>query len=358
MKTSSTASSPILGNRAFLLLVALVSVAFLYVLAPFSGAIFWGAIIALIFRPLYLWMLPRLRARKTWAALATVILIVLLVVLPVGIIAALLIQEVTATYQRVQSGDFNLASYFQQVYNLLPEWARGLLDKAGLSNFALLQEKITAALGRGSQLIATQVLNIGQSTFDFVVSFFVMLYLLFFLIRDGAALSTRIMRAIPLEQDIKAQLLIKFLAVARATVKGNVAVAMLQGALGGLIFWLLDVHSPVLWGTLMAFLSLLPALGAALVWIPVAIYFLVTGAIAKAVILTLAGVLVIGLVDNLLRPMLVGKDTQMPDYLVLISTLGGMALFGLNGFVIGPVVAAMFIAVWELFTEARLEGDA
>jgi len=240
----------------------------------------------------------------------------------------------------------------------VPEWARALLDKAGLSNFALLQQKITAALGRGSQLIATQVLNIGQSTFDFVVSFFVMLYLLFFLIRDGAALSARIMRAIPLEQDIKAQLLVKFLAVARATVKGNVAVAMLQGALGGLIFWLLDVHSPVLWGTLMAFLSLLPALGAALVWIPVAIYFLMTGAIAKAVILTLAGVLVIGLVDNLLRPMLVGKDTQMPDYLVLISTLGGMALFGLNGFVIGPVVAAMFIAVWGLFTEARLEGDA
>jgi predicted PurR-regulated permease PerM len=358
MKISSTASSPILGNRAFLLLVALVSVAFLYVLAPYSGAIFWGAIIALIFRPLYLWLLPRLRARKTWAALATVTLIVLLVVLPVAIIAALVIQEVMATYQSVQSGDFNLASYFQQVYIVLPEWARGLLDKGGLSNFALLQEKITAALGRGSQLIATQVLNFGQSTFDFVVSFFVMLYLLFFLIRDGAALSARIMRAVPLEQDIKAELLVKFLAVARATVKGNVAVAMLQGALGGIIFWLLGVHSPVLWGTLMAFLSLLPALGAALVWIPVAIYFLVTGAIAKAVILTLAGVLVIGLVDNLLRPVLVGKDTQMPDYLVLVSTLGGMALFGLNGFVIGPVVAAMFIAVWELFTEARLEGDA
>ncbi|CAN5733947.1 AI-2E family transporter [soil metagenome] len=356
MTSPSPPSSPILANRAFLLLVALVSVAFLFVLAPFSGAIFWGAIIALLFRPLFLWMLPRLRARRTWAALATLALVLLLVILPVALIVALLIQEASATYQRVQSGEFNLASYFQQVYNLLPDWARGVLDRAGLSNFALLQQKITAAMGRGSQMIATQVLSIGQSTFDFVVSFFVMLYLVFFLIRDGAALSARIMQAVPLDADIKAELLAKFLTVVRATVKGNVLVAMLQGALGGLIFWFLDVHSPVLWGTLMAFLSLLPALGAALVWIPVALYFLATGAIIKAVILTAAGVLVIGLVDNLLRPVLVGKDTQMPDYLVLISTLGGMALFGLNGFVIGPVVAAMFIAVWELFTEARLPG--
>jgi predicted PurR-regulated permease PerM len=137
--------------------------------------------------------------------------------------------------------------------------------------------------------------------------------------------------------------------VIRATVKGNVLVAAAQGALGGLIFWFLGVQAPLLWAVVMAFLSLLPAIGAAVVWAPVAIYFLVTGSVWQGVVLIAFGVIVIGLVDNVLRPVLVGKDTKMPDYLVLLSTLGGMALFGLNGFVIGPVVAALFIACWDLF---------
>ena len=180
-----------------------------------------------------------------------------------------------------------------------------------------------------------------------------MLYLLFFLLLDGSALVMRIKDAVPLNAEVKRKLSAKFTTVIRATVKGNIVVALIQGALGGLILWVLGVHAPVLWGTLMAFLSLLPAVGAAMVWLPVAIYFLATGAIVQGVVLIAFGVLVIGLVDNILRPILVGKDTRMPDYVVLVSTLGGMALFGLNGFVIGPVIAAMFMAAWDLFARAR-----
>ncbi|MBV6244709.1 AI-2E family transporter, partial [Pseudomonas aeruginosa] len=150
----------------------------------------------------------------------------------------------------------------------------------------------------------------------------------------------------------------KFTTVIRATVKGNIAVAATQGALGGLIFWLLGIEGALLWGTLMAFLSLLPAIGAALIWAPVAAYFLLTGAIWQGVVLILFCVVVIGLVDNILRPILVGKDTKMPDYVVLISTLGGMALFGLNGFVIGPLIAALFMASWDLFTGREEEPQA
>ncbi|MFO6181537.1 AI-2E family transporter, partial [Pseudomonas aeruginosa] len=131
-----------------------------------------------------------------------------------------------------------------------------------------------------------------------------------------------------------------------------------QGALGGLIFWVLGIEGALLWGTLMAFLSLLPAIGAALIWAPVAAYFLLTGAIWQGVVLILFCVVVIGLVDNILRPILVGKDTKMPDYVVLISTLGGMALFGLNGFVIGPLIAALFMASWDLFTGREEEPQA
>ncbi len=353
MKLSSIAKSPILENRVFLLLLLAVTLAFIWVLWPFYGAVFWGAIFALMFNPLFVYLLKRMPGRRTGAAMATVAIILLLVILPLGLIVASLIQEAAAVYQRMQSGDFNLGVYFQQVYTLLPGWVLALLERVGLGSTGLILERLSASLSKGSQFLATQALSIGQNAFDFIVSFFVMLYLMFFLLRDGAALSKQIEKAVPLEAGIRHELAGKFVTVIRATVKGNVAVAALQGALGGLTFWMLGIHAPVLWGTLMAFLSLLPAVGAALVWGPVAIYFLVTGAIGKGLILTAVGVLVIGLVDNILRPVLVGKDTKMPDYVVLVSTLGGMAIFGLNGFVIGPVVAAMFMAAWHLFVEAR-----
>ena len=128
----------------------------------------------------------------------------------------------------------------------------------------------------------------------------------------------------------------------------NLVVAAVQGALGGLAFWLLDIRGALLWAVLMAFLSLLPAVGAGLVWLPVATYLLITGALWQGIALIAYGVLVIGLVDNALRPALVGKDTRMPDYVVMITTLGGMAVFGVNGFVLGPVIAAMFMAVWHI----------
>ena len=152
----------------------------------------------------------------------------------------------------------------------------------------------------------------------------------------------------PLSEDYSRRLLAMFAAVVRATVKGNIIIAVIQGTIGGVTFWLLGIQAALLWGVLMTFLSMLPAVGSALVWVPVAGYLLLSGADAEGVILILVGVGVIGLVDNLLRPSLVGKDTRLPDYVVLVSTVGGMSLFGINGFVIGPLIAALFIAAWTL----------
>jgi predicted PurR-regulated permease PerM len=208
---------------------------------------------------------------------------------------------------------------------------------------------------QGSQFVATKAFDIGQNTFDLAVNLCIVLYLLFFFVRDGDDLARRIRTAVPLRPNQQRELFDLFTTVTRATVKGNVVIAIVQGVLGGLIFWILNVHAPVLWAVVMALFSLLPAIGTALIWLPVAIYFLVTGAIWQGIVLIAFGVLVIGLVDNLLRPILVGKDTKMPDYVVLISTLGGMAIFGLNGFVIGPLIAAMFMAVWEIFATSRAD---
>jgi predicted PurR-regulated permease PerM len=234
------------------------------------------------------------------------------------------------------------------------------LNRFGLTNFSALHDRLSAALIQGSKYLAGQALSIGKGTANFIVSLLLMLYLLFFFLRDGGALTRRIRDAVPLRAEQQRALFTKFAIVTRAMFKGNLLVAAVQGALGGLIFWFLGIHAPVLWGVLMAFLSLLPAVGAAGVWLPVAIYFLATGAVWEGIVLIAYGAFVIGLVDNLLRPYLVGKDTQMPDYVVLISTLGGIAIFGLDGLVIGPVIAAMFIAVWDIFSAARqsMQNDA
>jgi len=264
-----------------------------------------------------------------------------------------LTQEALGFYGKVQSGELDLVRFFQQVQDVLPVWAINLLDRFGLASLGAVQQKLSATLMTGSQYIAAQALNIGQSTFDFIANLFVMLYLLFFLLRDEDGLSKRIRNAIPLHAEQQRAFLLKFTIVIRATVKGDMLVALLQGALGGLIFWVLGISAPLLWAVVMAVFSLLPAIGAGLIWIPVAVYLLVTGAIWQGVVLMAFGALVIGLVDNFLRPILVGKDTKMPDYVVLISTLGGIATFGLNGFVIGPVIAAMFIAAWDIFSASR-----
>lgn len=345
-------------NKAFLILIVVVSLAFGWILASFYGAILWGVIIAIMFAPLYRLLLRKMPQRPTLAALMMIVLIVMIVILPLTLIAASLTQQAASVYGNVQSGELDFVKLFQRVFDALPQWATGLLDRFGVASLGAMQEKLSAGLVKGSQTIAAQALNIGQSTFDFIVNLAIMLYLLFFLFRDGNALSQRVKDAIPLRAELRDALLKKFTVVIRATVKGSLLVALAQGALGGLIFWILGINAALLWAVLMAFLSLLPAIGAGLVWMPVAIYLLATGSFWEGAILIAYGFLVIGLVDNIMRPMLVGKDTKLPDYVVLISTLGGIEAFGLNGFVIGPVIAAMFIAVWDIFSLARKQDQS
>lgn len=335
-------------------LVLIAAVALIYILLPFYGAIMWGSILALLFAPLFRWLLPRVGQRSTLAALLTMLIVLLVVVLPLILVGASLVREATAINERLQSGELKPELYFRHMFDALPNWITSVLDRFGLASFNTLQRRLTAALTQGTQFIATQTFSIGQNIFEFVASVFIALYLTFFLIRDGHSAGRALWDALPLTNAHKATLLDQFTTVVRATVKGNLLVAAIQGALGGLGFWALGVSGAALWAVLMAFLSLLPTVGAFLVWLPVAIYFLLAGELGKSLLLVAYGVLVIGLVDNLLRPILVGKDTRMPDYVVMITTLGGMTVFGINGFVLGPVIAAMFMAVWHLRVAARV----
>ena len=353
MASTAAGGPPVLRDRPFLLLLILVSVAFAWILWPLYGAILWGTILAVVSAPLNRWLTGRFGGRRTAAALVTLVLVVVIVILPVTVIGGLLVEQAADVYTRVKSGELNPAQHFERIVLTLPGWAVRLLERFDLAELTAVQHRISEGLLGGSQFVATQALSVGQRTFDVVVSFFVMLYLLFFLLRDGDDLVRRIRAAVPLSAEHQGALGENFTLVIRATVKGTVVVALAQGVLGGLMFWLLGIRGALLWAVVMALLSLLPGVGTALVWVPVAVYFLVTGAVWSGLLLIGYGVLVIGLVDNVLRPVLVGKDTRIPDYVVLISTLGGLAVFGANGIVVGPIIAALFLAAWDIASTSR-----
>jgi len=330
------------------LLLAASALALGWILLPFHGAILWALIIAMLFAPVYRWLLPRLRQRRNLAAGLVMLLVLVAGVLPFAVVTAALARQASVVYKHIDAGDWNPALYLRGLFDALPAWAAELLQRVGVPDFDNLQRQVRAAAAQASQFITTQAFGFGLDTFGFVASLGVALYLAFFFVRDGDKLARLAKQALPVPPQFKQELVAKFMAVVRAAVKGSLLIAGIQGVLGGIAFWFLDVKGALLWAVVMAFLSLLPMIGAGLVWLPVAAYFFITGSVWQSLALVAYGIVVIGLADNLLRPRLVGKDAGMPDYVVMVTTLGGMAVFGINGFIIGPTIAAMFIAVWHL----------
>jgi predicted PurR-regulated permease PerM len=340
---------------AFLATIVLVTVAFLWLLSPYYGAILWAVILAILFEPLQRGLENRLDSRRNLAAALSVLACICVVVIPGTLILAALANEAAGLYTRISTREFDPGTMLAQLQGALPSFVWKVLAALDLGDMAQLQSRLTSFLLEFSKTVANRAIIIGQNTAQFVISLGVMLYLLFFLFRDGVALAARIRKASPLGERETDQLLDKFTSVMKATVKGNVTIAAIQGVIGGVTFWMLGIQAALLWGVLMAVLSLLPAVGAGLVWVPAAAYLLLTGAYLKGAILLAIGTLVISTVDNLLRPPLVGKGTMLPDYAVLISTVGGLSLIGMNGFVLGPLIVALFVAAWSLFSDDKMQ---
>ncbi len=343
-------------RASFYVLLIVVTVAFLWLLVPYYTAVLWAVILAILFFPLHKRLERFLGGRSTIAALLTVLLCICLVILPALAILASLVQEGTSLYQRISSNEIDLNAHLLRLQAVLPTFLDNWLNSLKIGGFAELWAKLSSGVMEAGQSIAGGVLSFGQNTLQFFISMGLMLYLLFFLFRDGASLGRMMRHSIPLSDDYTRQFLDKFAAVVRATVRGNVIIAIIQGTIGGISFWALGIEAALLWGVVMTFLSMLPAVGAAIVWIPAAIWLFLVGAWIKGIIMVVIGALVIGLVDNLLRPPLVGQGARLPDYVVLISTVGGISLFGLSGFVIGPLIAALFISAWSLFTQQQTQA--
>ena len=345
-----------LERGTFLFTLVAVSVAFALLLKPFFAPIFWACAIGVIFYPFQKRLLAKWPDRRNLVSLCTLILCVVLVVIPVLVVASSFVTEGVSLFQKVQSGELNLADYVDRIKQAFP-WLQSLAERFDIDLERIKSQTVEAFTGAG-QFLAKRALAVGQNTFQFFLNLGLMLYLAFFLIRDGDAMVNMLIRALPLGDEREKLLFAKFAEVTRATIKGNLLVAATQGALGGLIFWWLGIPGALLWGVVMAVLSLIPAVGAGLIWLPVSLYLYAVGDVLNATILVLFGVFVIGLVDNILRPILVGRDTKLPDYVVLFSTLGGLAMFGITGFALGPLLAALFVAFWGIFIREFNEGES
>src|SRR6185295_4991304 len=325
----------------FLALVCAITIAFFWLIHDFLQPIFWAIALGIVVYPLHTWIARRLAPRASLAAALSVTVVVLVVVLPLMFVVAAVTTEAAPLVARLNAGELGLQQIYEQVVARVPQFG-DLLARFGIDAGKLEAQVSSAAVDAGKFLAASAV-AIGQNTVRVLVFFFLMLYLLFFFLRDGETLLEGLVRALPLGDARERLLLDRFATVSRATIKGTLVVGAVQGAIGGIAFAILGVGAPVLWGTVMALLSIVPAVGTALVWLPASILLLANGQIVAGIVLILIGVFGIGMVDNLLRPILVGRDTRMPDYLILLATLGGLAGFGLAGIVIGPIIAAFFV---------------
>ena len=332
----------------FAILIA-ASLAFIALIVPFFEPILWATTLAILFQPVQKLLLSRVNERVNLAALITLLIILITVIVPAMFLSIAVAREAIDLYQAIANGEVDISgplSWAQSAWPSLMERSEGL----GL-NLDELKEKLSSSALQGSQWIASHLFAFGQNTLRFAVMFFLMLYLLFFFLRDGKQIVDTIVRVLPIGDEREHFLLAKFAEVSRATIKGTLVVGMVQGTLGGIMFALLGIESAVFWAVVMTLLSILPAVGSALVWLPAALILIANGMIIKGIVLIAFGALVIGMVDNVLRPILVGRDTKMPDYLILLSTLGGLAMIGISGFVLGPVIAAFFLAIWTMFEQ-------
>ncbi len=328
-------------------LLASTTLLFLYMLGGFLITVLWAVIIALVFHPVYEYLKVKFNGRASAASVSTVFLVVLVVLIPLISIGGMVVSESLSLYENLtkEDGDFDSSGLLARV-----SMVTTYLEPYGISQ-ANVESRLRDWGASISQVVASSLLAFSQNTISFLIQVVVMLYLLFFFLRDGTKLERLIRHHLPLGDDYERRLFTRFSETTQAVIKGTLLISVVQGIIGGVLFWVVGIPNPVLWGVTMGTLAIIPLLGTSSVWLPAAIILMVTGSVWSGVIILLVGALVISSVDNFLRPILVGRSTKMPDALVLLSTIGGLATFGVSGFIIGPIIAAFFLSLWTIFEE-------
>ncbi|MDX2053653.1 MAG: AI-2E family transporter [Polyangiaceae bacterium] len=323
-----------------------ISALFLWMIHEFLIALLFAAILSSMALPLHAWLTPRLWGKKTLASAATLSVLLLVLIVPLTAFLAVVATQAVDLGERAQP-------WITEQVRHAPDVGSSLKDTALYRTLEPHREEILQKLGEAGQAVGRALVGLLTQAIADTVSFlfmlFVMLYATFFFLIDGRSVLRKILYYLPLASDDETRMIDRFVSVTRATIKGTLVIGILQGALGGLAFWVAGIEGAALWGTAMAILSVIPGIGPLLVWLPAVVYLVAAGHFTASLGLFLWCSLVVGSVDNLLRPWLVGKDTQMPDLLIFLSTLGGIVLFGAAGIVIGPILGALFITVWDLY---------
>lgn len=344
-----------LQHASFLLILGVVSLLMAVIVWPFAQPLLWAALAAIMFQPLYRWMLRKMRGRRNPAAIASLLVIFFAVLVPALWLGTLVVQEAMLLIAALQEQPLDLATTFDRVYGMLPQLLQETIDRSGWADMESAQKKLEDVLAQSAGMIASQAVSIGSGALGFLLSFSVGLYVMFFLLRDGERIGRTVLRTIPVEPSISERLAERFLGIVRATIKGSGVVGLVQGILAGISFAIVGLESALLFGVLTTIFALVPVIGAGAVYVPVGLWLLVAGEAWQGIFVLVFGFAVISSSDNVLRPILVGRDTGIPDWIILVTTLGGISFLGFSGIVLGPLVAGLFLASWSILQEHRDE---
>lgn len=335
------------ASKIFLLaLVVFISALFLEMVRPFILAMIVAGIFSSLANPVYLKLKKAFGDRAVPASLTTLILIVLTIILPLGFLTAVVTAEAIKVGESVtpwvhdqinNPDEMVLWLHKQPFYDRIAPYQGDILTKMG------------EMVGFFSRFLINSLSTATAGTIHFLFLLMIMLYSMFFFLMQGDKLVNLILYYMPLEDGEERRLLDKFSSVTRATLKGTAVIGILQGGTAGLAFMVVGIPSSIFWGTIMVVMSIIPGIGTALVWVPATVILIAGGSLGKGIGLALFCGVVVGSIDNFVRPALVGKDTEMPDLMILLSTLGGMAMFGALGLILGPIIGALFITVWEMY---------
>ncbi len=345
---------PVRIQRWFLFALAVaITVAFYRVVEPFVISVFVAALLAGMTHPSFRWLTRKMRGREGGAAVLTILAILFLIIVPVLFFAGMLVSQALSVSDSVGPWVEEQARNPGALELRIDSWVRGLpLVGEHVPAWDVILQKLGEIGGWLGGKVVSGLTAVTRGTVNFFFQLAIILYATYFFLRSGKKALDRLLYLVPLESEQEARLVFRFVSVTRATLKGTLVIGVIQGGLAGAAFAVAGIQGALFWGTIMAILSIIPAVGAALVWVPAVVYLFATGKVVAGIGLLVWCAIVVGSSDNVLRPILVGKDTKMPDLLVLLSTLGGIGVYGALGIVIGPIIAALFLTVWELYAEA------
>lgn len=330
-------------NAFFFGTIIILGLVILYIIRPFLYPLFWAAVITMMFYPIYQFLLHHLK-KESISSIATIALAFITIFLPLSILSLLLVNESVSLYTKVsQSGVFQN-----------PEKVSSWLEKLSFLSpyFEYIRTEWTSYIGQLAKWLSTflvsSITEITTNSLRFLCMMLIMFYALYYFLKDGVKILKRLMYLSPLGDKYETMLLDKFKSTTRATLKSTLIIGIMQGTIGGILFLITGVKGAFVWGVIMAFIAIIPALGPAIVLAPTALIMFTMGNFWQALVLLIGSILV-SIVDNLVRPPLIGKDTQMHPLIVFFATVGGLIMFGISGFIIGPVIAALFISVLSIY---------